>query len=255
MLEYNVYWPMFFYILQEMKSKEMASTYDFDMAEETSRNEVWEMYNDDSPDYHTRKRGVKRDSPGSPSDSSASSTTDGSLERKPKSPKKSARRRKSMSARERNVRRLESNERERMRMHSLNDAFQELREVIPHVKLDRKISKIETLTLAKNYIKALTNVICDIRGEPEPYEFELFDQENNNDEDEEDKNQDDCSSSGQSCDMLDTCEQDIDWTRWTQFLFGSIESLFFRRLWFALASKKHKVVTVTASSSWCSWHC
>nr|CAD7439431.1 unnamed protein product [Timema bartmani] len=82
------------------------------------------------------------------------------------------RRRKSgISARERNLRRLESNERERMRMHSLNDAFEQLREVIPHVKMERKLSKIETLTLAKNYIMALTNVICEMRGEEKPYTF------------------------------------------------------------------------------------
>ncbi|OAD51977.1 Protein dimmed [Eufriesea mexicana] len=56
--------------------------------------------------------------------------------------------------RERTLRRLESNERERMRMHSLNDAFQE-----------RRLSKIETLTLAKNYIVALTDVICAMRNE------------------------------------------------------------------------------------------
>ena len=80
-----------------------------------------------------------------------------------------ARRRKTHSARERNMRRIESNERERQRMHSLNDAFQELREVIPHVRIGRKLSKIETLTLAKNYIKALTNVVCEIRGEDVPY--------------------------------------------------------------------------------------
>ena len=43
--------------------------------------------------------------------------------------------------------------------------FQSLREVIPHVKKERRLSKIETLTLAKNYILALTSVICDIRGE------------------------------------------------------------------------------------------
>lgn len=36
------------------------------------------------------------------------------------------RRRINMSPRERNLRRLESNERERMRMHCLNDAFQVL---------------------------------------------------------------------------------------------------------------------------------
>ncbi|KAK9502950.1 hypothetical protein O3M35_011627 [Rhynocoris fuscipes] len=79
------------------------------------------------------------------------------------------RRKPALNARERNLRRLESNERERMRMHSLNDAFQSLREVIPHVKKERRLSKIETLTLAKNYIMALTNVICDMRGESCPY--------------------------------------------------------------------------------------
>ncbi|XP_069701534.1 protein dimmed [Periplaneta americana] len=82
----------------------------------------------------------------------------------------SSRRRKPvLSAKERNLRRLESNERERMRMHSLNDAFQSLREVIPHVKKERRLSKIETLTLAKNYVMALTNVICEMRGEVSPY--------------------------------------------------------------------------------------
>lgn len=75
------------------------------------------------------------------------------------------RRRTGVNARERNARRIESNERERQRMHSLNDAFQSLRNVIPHVKCDRKLSKIETLTLAKNYITALTNVILDITGD------------------------------------------------------------------------------------------
>merc|ERR1719222_1856265 len=49
---------------------------------------------------------------------------------------------------------------------------QELRAVIPHVQVERKLSKIETLTLAKNYIMALTNVICDIRGDEKPYRFE-----------------------------------------------------------------------------------
>ncbi|XP_076670471.1 protein dimmed [Andrena cerasifolii] len=72
---------------------------------------------------------------------------------------------KGVTPRERTLRRLESNERERMRMHSLNDAFQSLREVIPHVTKGRQLSKIETLTLAKNYIIALTDVICAMRGE------------------------------------------------------------------------------------------
>ena len=88
-------------------------------------------------------------------------------EDQPKKPMK--RRRRLLNPRERNLRRAESNERERVRMHSLNDAFQELREVIPHVKAGRKLSKIETLKLAKNYIKALTNVTCEMRGQPPMY--------------------------------------------------------------------------------------
>lgn len=75
------------------------------------------------------------------------------------------RKRKGMSSRERNVRRLESNERERMRMHTLNDAFQGLRNTIPHVHAQRKLSKIETLTLAKNYILSLTDVVVKLKDE------------------------------------------------------------------------------------------
>lgn len=41
--------------------------------------------------------------------------------------------------------------------------LQSLREVIPHVKKERRLSKIETLTLAKNYITALTDVIIVMR--------------------------------------------------------------------------------------------
>ncbi|XP_065542567.1 class A basic helix-loop-helix protein 15 [Lathamus discolor] len=66
------------------------------------------------------------------------------------------------SCKDRNLRRLESNERERQRMHKLNNAFQALREVIPHVRAENKLSKIETLTLAKNYIKSLTSIILNM---------------------------------------------------------------------------------------------
>lgn len=37
--------------------------------------------------------------------------------------------------------------------------------MIPHVKKERRLSKIETLTLAKNYITALTDIIVLMRGE------------------------------------------------------------------------------------------
>uniref|UniRef100_A0A4W3HAJ2 Class A basic helix-loop-helix protein 15 n=1 Tax=Callorhinchus milii TaxID=7868 RepID=A0A4W3HAJ2_CALMI len=78
------------------------------------------------------------------------------------------RRKHALSVRERNLRRIESNERERQRMHNLNAAFQALREVIPHVEADKKLSKIETLTLAKNYIKSLTTTILSMSKEPSP---------------------------------------------------------------------------------------
>ncbi|KAI8119283.1 Protein dimmed [Lucilia cuprina] len=83
----------------------------------------------------------------------------------------SRRRKGALNAKERNLRRLESNERERMRMHSLNDAFQSLREVIPHVEMERRLSKIETLTLAKNYIINLTHIILAKRNEESALEF------------------------------------------------------------------------------------
>ncbi|KAM8961377.1 class A basic helix-loop-helix protein 15 [Pelodytes ibericus] len=68
----------------------------------------------------------------------------------------------SSNGKEHSIRRLESNERERQRMHKLNNAFQALREVIPHVRAEKKLSKIETLTLAKNYINTLTATILNL---------------------------------------------------------------------------------------------
>ncbi|XP_064478729.1 protein dimmed-like isoform X2 [Ornithodoros turicata] len=146
------------------------------------------------PDRRKRSADSNDESSSSSVCDDTTSTTNNNNVKQPRrtgTPSSGRRRRTTLSARERNLRRLESNERERMRMHSLNDAFQALREVIPHVAMERKLSKIETLTLAKNYIMALTNVICDIRGEPRPYEFcpadeDDVDRQNNDDEDDED---------------------------------------------------------------------
>lgn len=164
-------------VSQDMRhdSYDMTSSLDFDMTEAAQQDDnFWDLSTYRAMmGYQSRKRSVKSEEPGSPSDSGgALSNNEDYCERKMKSPKKSSRRRKCVSARERNTRRIESNEKERQRMHSLNDAFQDLREVIPHINLERKLSKIETLTLAKNYIKALTNVICDMRGEKAAFEFE-----------------------------------------------------------------------------------
>ncbi|KAH3690027.1 hypothetical protein DPMN_192269 [Dreissena polymorpha] len=71
-------------------------------------------------------------------------------ERKPKSEK---------------VVRLNINARERRRMHDLNDALDELRSVIPyaHSPSVRKLSKIATLLLAKNYIMMQANALDEMR--------------------------------------------------------------------------------------------
>ena len=61
--------------------------------------------------------------------------------------------------------RLNVNARERRRMHDLNDSLDELRSVIPyaHSPSVRKLSKIATLLLAKNYIMMQANALDEMR--------------------------------------------------------------------------------------------
>ncbi|XP_041751989.1 class E basic helix-loop-helix protein 22-like [Coregonus clupeaformis] len=66
---------------------------------------------------------------------------------------------------EQKVLRLNINARERRRMHDLNDALDELRSVIPyaHSPSVRKLSKIATLLLAKNYILMQAQALDEMR--------------------------------------------------------------------------------------------
>ncbi|XP_076008176.1 neurogenic differentiation factor 2-like [Genypterus blacodes] len=57
------------------------------------------------------------------------------------------------------VRRMKANARERTRMHDLNSALDNLRKVVPCYSKTQKLSKIETLRLAKNYILALGEIL------------------------------------------------------------------------------------------------
>ncbi|XP_036378260.1 neurogenic differentiation factor 6-A [Megalops cyprinoides] len=57
------------------------------------------------------------------------------------------------------LRRIEANARERSRMHGLNNALDSLRKVVPCYSKTQKLSKIETLRLAKNYIWALSEIL------------------------------------------------------------------------------------------------
>lgn len=56
-------------------------------------------------------------------------------------------------------RRLDANARERRRMNYLNVAFDRLRQVVPSIGEDRKLSKYETLQMAQSYIMALHELI------------------------------------------------------------------------------------------------
>lgn len=56
-------------------------------------------------------------------------------------------------------RRMKANDRERNRMHTLNEALERLRLTLPTFPEDTKLTKIETLRFAHNYIFALEQVL------------------------------------------------------------------------------------------------
>ena len=85
-------------------------------------------------------------SPGGGSTCSTSSDESGNEEADSESPVKP----------EQHVRkRTAANERERKRMHTVNSAFDQLRELVPTYPSSRKLSKIDTLKLACTYIQDL----------------------------------------------------------------------------------------------------
>ena len=72
---------------------------------------------------------------------------------------KRARREKMLPVEIRCKRRRAANARERKRMNGLNDAFERLREHVPNLGNDRKLSKFETLQMAQTYINALRDIL------------------------------------------------------------------------------------------------
>uniref|UniRef100_A0A3B4A1D6 BHLH domain-containing protein n=1 Tax=Periophthalmus magnuspinnatus TaxID=409849 RepID=A0A3B4A1D6_9GOBI len=67
--------------------------------------------------------------------------------------------RRSGSNAQRGKRRTKANDRERHRMHNLNSALDALRSILPALPEDSKLTKIETLRFAHNYIWALTETL------------------------------------------------------------------------------------------------
>lgn len=61
------------------------------------------------------------------------------------------------------LRRIKANARERSRMHGLNEALEILRDIMPNFGMVQKLSKIETLRLAFNYIGALSDILTENR--------------------------------------------------------------------------------------------
>lgn len=61
-------------------------------------------------------------------------------------------------------RRIKANDRERHRMHLLNDALERLRLVLPSMPQDQRLTKIETLRFAHNYIWALSQAVSVIKN-------------------------------------------------------------------------------------------
>lgn len=108
---------------------------------------------------------TERKQVGEESDSSGSERSPKQAKRRNRggAPPATRRRKSGISARERNLRRLESNERERMRMHSLNDAFEvtvycflrqlSLRRVDERDELCWKLSKNKKLSPRNNKSK------------------------------------------------------------------------------------------------------
>ncbi|CDS36361.1 neurogenic differentiation factor 1 [Echinococcus multilocularis] len=70
-------------------------------------------------------------------------------------------------------RRARANDRERNRMHGLNRALEALRERVPVFSANQRLSKIETLRLAKNYIRALTDILESREAQPDSLKMAL----------------------------------------------------------------------------------
>ena len=73
--------------------------------------------------------------------------------------------------------RVAANRRERTRMHTVNSAFDSLREMVPTYPSNRKLSKIETLRLACAYISDLSQLLrnpTNVHGEDVNIYHEAF---------------------------------------------------------------------------------
>uniref|UniRef100_A0A914I8T0 BHLH domain-containing protein n=1 Tax=Globodera rostochiensis TaxID=31243 RepID=A0A914I8T0_GLORO len=95
------------------------------------------------------------------------------------SSERSRKRTEQLNEEEQNILRLCINSRERKRMHELNDALDDLKRVIPCAESDertgaRKMSKINTIILATNWIRRLNNELSQLRANNEKLLLQLL---------------------------------------------------------------------------------
>jgi len=62
------------------------------------------------------------------------------------------------------LRRIRANNRERRRIQAINDAMEALRKAIPSTNNKRKLTKLELLRLAQDYIRDLSEMLCSDRS-------------------------------------------------------------------------------------------
>nr|BAJ13486.1 atonal-related protein 1 [Nematostella vectensis] len=63
------------------------------------------------------------------------------------------------------LRRLRANDRERRRIQSINVALEALRKAVPNTRSSGKLTKLDTLLLARDYIKHLNEILQRTRDE------------------------------------------------------------------------------------------
>ena len=88
-----------------------------------------------------------------------SSQSKGSKKRQRNSKPRSRPKSPALVVKQKRNRRLKANDRERNRMHMLNTALEKLRQVLPSLSDNGKMTKIETLRFAHNYIWALSETV------------------------------------------------------------------------------------------------
>ncbi|XP_064648109.1 neurogenic differentiation factor 1-like [Lineus longissimus] len=136
---------------------------DAEMQERNSGDDEELSEDDDDPDFITESDGSdKKPVPGRKRKRGRRKDDEKQDPNEPRVPKKRGPKKKRMTkarVQKLKVRRTKANARERNRMHGLNEALDVLRKHVPCYSKTQKLSKIETLRLASNYICSMSEIL------------------------------------------------------------------------------------------------